>query len=380
MKTAAWDFVSAHAEMFGIKRICRVLEVSRSGYYRWITGAEAWAGRQFEEDALVEEIREIHAEHRGNYGALRVHAELRGFGHTVNRKRVARPMRKHGIVGRYLRKKKRTTIPDRLAPPVADLVQRDFTAGTLDEKWCGDITYVQVGAAWLYLACVIDIRSRRVLGWSMAPHMRAELVIDALQAAVATRGGNVTGVIFHADHGSHYTSAAFAQVCDLHGIRTPHAVVADYADRDGHIGLGWQLWNAGGTTISWHRPTAAVRSSPTPPTSARWSSSPTPPAPRPRRSASLCSASTPPSSTSGKPRAPYCLPPPYCSPPQLLALLGVMRPRRTRLSRPLGPPQGRLPAADRRHLLAAGPARRRVGPRPGRPVRPRRRPARSHGR
>lgn len=220
MKTAAWDFVSAHAELFGIKRICRVLEVSRSGCYQWIAGAEARAGRQFEEDALVEEIREIHAEHRGNYGALRVHAEPRGFGHTVNRKRVARLMRKHGIVGRHLRKKKRTTIPDRLARPVADLVQRDFTAGTLDEKWCGDITYVQVGAAWLYVACVIDVRSRRVLGWSMAPHMRAELVIDALQAAVATRGGDVTGVIFHADRGPPYTSAAFAQVCDLHGIRT----------------------------------------------------------------------------------------------------------------------------------------------------------------
>ncbi len=219
MKTAAWVFVSAHAEMFGVKRICRVLEVSRSGYYRWIAGAQARAERQEAEDALVEEIRKIHAEHLGNYGALRVHAELRGFGHTVNRKRVARLMRKHGIVGRHLRKKKRTTVPDRLAPPVPDLVQRDFTAGTLDEKWCGDITYVQVGAAWLYLACVIDIRSRRVLGWSMAPHMRAELVVDALQAAVAARGGNVAGVIFHADRGSQYTSAAFAQVCDLHGIR-----------------------------------------------------------------------------------------------------------------------------------------------------------------
>ncbi|MGW6262432.1 IS3 family transposase [Streptomyces sp. NPDC055085] len=140
MKTAAWDFVCAHAENFGIKRICRVLEVSRSGYYLWIAGAEAWAGRQAAEDVLVEEICEIHAEHRGNYGALRVHAELRGFGHTANRKRVAKLMRKHGIVGGHLRKKKRTTIPDRLAPPVADLVQRDFTASTLDEKWCGDIT------------------------------------------------------------------------------------------------------------------------------------------------------------------------------------------------------------------------------------------------
>ncbi|WP_329142551.1 IS3 family transposase [Streptomyces sp. NBC_01456] len=219
VKTAAWDFVSAHAEMFGVKRICRVLEVSRSGYYGWIAGAEARAVQQAAEDTLVAEIREIHAEHRGNYGALRVHAELRGFGHTVNRKRVARLMRKHDIVGRHLRKKKRTTTPDRLAPPVPDLVRRDFTAGDLDEKWCGDITYVQVGATWLYLACVVDIRSRRVLGWSMAPHMRAELVIDALQNAVAARGGNVAGVIFHADRGSQYTSAAFAQVCDRYGIR-----------------------------------------------------------------------------------------------------------------------------------------------------------------
>lgn len=219
MKTAAWDFISAHAETFGVKRICRVLEVSRSGYYRWIAGAEARAARQAEEDALVDEIREIHAEHRGNYGALRVHAELRGFGHTVNRKRVARLMRKHHIVGRHLRRKNRTTIPDRLSPPAPDLVQRDFTAGALDEKWCGDITYVQVGATWLYLACVVDICSRRVLGWSMAPHMRAELVIDALKMAVATRGGTVDGVIFHADRGSQYTSAAFAQVCDGFEIR-----------------------------------------------------------------------------------------------------------------------------------------------------------------
>ncbi|MER5228342.1 IS3 family transposase, partial [Streptomyces flaveus] len=219
VKTAAWDFISAHAERFGIKRICQVLEVSRSGYYRWIAGTKARAARQAEEDALVEEIREIHAEHRGNYGALRIHAELRGFGHTVNRKRVAMLMRKHHIVGRHLRRKRRTTIPDRLSPPAPDLLQRDFTARALDEKWCGDITYVQAGATWLYLACVLDIRSRRVLGWSMAPHMRAELVIDALQAAVATRGGNVTGVIFHADRGSQYTSTAFAQVCDRYGVR-----------------------------------------------------------------------------------------------------------------------------------------------------------------
>lgn len=215
VKTCRWDFVSAHAETFGVQRICRVLRVSRSGYYRWIAGAKTRQERQAADDALLVEIREIHTEHKGTYGVRRVHAELRGFGHTVNRKRVERLMRVNRLEGRHLRRRN----PDRLAPPAPDLVQRDFTAARLDEKWCGDITYVQVGGSWLYLACIIDICSRRVLGWSMASHMRAELVIDALKMAVATRGGKADGVIFHADRGSQYSSAAFAQVCDGFGIR-----------------------------------------------------------------------------------------------------------------------------------------------------------------
>ncbi|MFJ9034214.1 IS3 family transposase, partial [Streptomyces sp. NPDC102274] len=109
--------------------------------------------------------------------------------------------------------------PDRLSPPAPDLAQRDFTADAPDEKWCGDITYVRGAATWLYLARVIDIPSRRVLGWSMAPHIRAERVIDALQNAVAARGENAAGVIFHTDRGSQDTSAAFAQVCDRYRVR-----------------------------------------------------------------------------------------------------------------------------------------------------------------
>ncbi len=197
-----WGFISVHGAVFGVQRICRVLGVSRSGYYRWLPGAEARRARQVADEALVAEIREIRADHKGTYGVRRVHAELRGFGHTVNRKRVERLMRVNGIEGRHLRRRKRTTVSDRLAPPARDLVRRDFTAGDLDEKWCGDITYVQVGGSWLYLACVIDICSRRVLGWSMATHMRTQLVVDALTMAVAARGGHVDGVIFHADHGS----------------------------------------------------------------------------------------------------------------------------------------------------------------------------------
>ncbi|MFF0220526.1 IS3 family transposase [Streptomyces vinaceus] len=217
--TGRWTFISVHRADFGVQRICRVLRVSRSGFYRWLAGAEARSVRRADDDALVAEIREIHASHNGTYGVRRVHAELRGFGHTVNRKRVERLMRREGIEGRHLRRRKRTTVPDRLAPPAPDLVRRDFTAGNLDEKWCGDITYVQVGGTWLYLACVLDVCSRRVLGYSMATHMRTELVTDALTMAVATRGGRAEGVIFHADRGSQYTSAAFAQVSNHFGIR-----------------------------------------------------------------------------------------------------------------------------------------------------------------
>jgi transposase InsO family protein len=232
-----WDFISEYADRFGVQRLCRVLQVSRSGYYRWLAGVEARDRRLAADDALVAEIREIHAESRETYGALRVHADLQGFGHHVNRKRVARLMREHGIIGRHLRRKKRTTVPDPLAPPVEDLVQRDFTASRLDERWCGDITYIQVGGQWLFLACVTDICSRRVLGWSMAPHMRAELVIDALEMAVAARG-DVAGVVFHSDRGSQYTSAAFAEVCDRHGVRRSMGRVGSSYDN----ALAESLW------------------------------------------------------------------------------------------------------------------------------------------
>jgi transposase InsO family protein len=235
-----WDFISAHAGEFGVQRLCRVLRVSRSCYYRWLAGADARAARQAADDALVAEIREIHTESGEAYGVLRVHADLQGFGRHVNRKRVARLMRAHGIVGRHLRRKKRTTVPDPVAPPAPDLLKRDFTASRLDERWCGDITYIQVGGRWLFLACVIDICSRRVLGWSMAPHMRAELVIDALQMAVAVRGGDVAGVVFHSDRGSQYTSAVFAQVCGRFGVRRSMGRVGSSYDN----ALAESLWQS----------------------------------------------------------------------------------------------------------------------------------------
>ncbi|GAA3840683.1 hypothetical protein GCM10022206_93810 [Streptomyces chiangmaiensis] len=219
MRPHRWDFISANRAAFGVKRICRVLGVSRSGYYRHQATAQARAARQAEQAAAVAEIRAIHAEHHGAYGAPRIHAELRSRGRKINRKRVTRLMRIHQIVGRHLRRTKRTTITDKTAPPAPDLVMRDFTASTLNTRWCGDITYVAVGSTWLYLATVIDICSRRVIGWSIADHMRTQLVTDAIEMAVAARGGQVDGVVFHTDRGAQYTAAAFTEVCRHHGIR-----------------------------------------------------------------------------------------------------------------------------------------------------------------
>jgi transposase InsO family protein len=188
VRTRRWDFISENRADVGVERLCRVLGVSRSGYCRHQATEEARAERRAREAVAVAEIRAIHAEHRGAYGAPRVHAELRARGQKINRKRVTRLMRIHHIVGRHLRRTRRTTIADKTAPPAPDLMMRDFTADTLNTKWCGDITYIPVGSTWLYLATVIDICSRRVVGWSIADHMRASLVTDAIEMAVAARG------------------------------------------------------------------------------------------------------------------------------------------------------------------------------------------------
>jgi transposase InsO family protein len=213
-------FISAHRAVYGVKRLCRLLAVSRSGFYRWAAAEPGRAGRSAAEDALAAEITAVHAASGGAYGSPRVAAELRGRGLLVNRKRVERVMREQGIVGAHQRRRRtRTTIADPAAPPVPDLLGRDFTATAPDQRWCGDITYLRVGSGWMYLATVIDIASRRLIGWSMNTHMRTSLVTDALNAAVAARGGHVDGVVFHSDRGAQYTSGDFATVCAGHGVR-----------------------------------------------------------------------------------------------------------------------------------------------------------------
>ncbi|MCY0932519.1 IS3 family transposase, partial [Streptomyces sp. H27-H1] len=202
--SSRFQFVDDHRGASGVKRLCRILALSRSGFYRWVAGADARSGRVRADAELADRITVIHQESDGSYGAPRVTAELRGNGVLVNHKRVARVMRAWGIVGFHLCKKVRTTVPEPSAIPVPDLLRRDFTANAPNAKYVGDITYLPIGGGqFLYLATVLDLRSKRLAGWSIADHMRISLVTDALKAAAAARGADgLRGAIFHTDHGS----------------------------------------------------------------------------------------------------------------------------------------------------------------------------------
>jgi transposase InsO family protein len=225
-----FQFVADHRDAFGVKRLCRVLEVSRSGFYRWLAAAPVRAARAAADAALAEQITEIHGEWDGTYGSPRITAELREAGRRVNHKRVARIMRVFGIIGVHLRKKIRTTVPEPADQTVPDLLGRDFTASAPNRRYVGDITYLPVGdGQFLYLATVLDLHSRRLAGWSIADHMRTELVADALRSAAATRG-SLAGAIFHSDHGAQYTSAQFAAVCADLGVVQSMGAVGTSAD------------------------------------------------------------------------------------------------------------------------------------------------------
>jgi transposase InsO family protein len=203
-----FQFVADHRDTFGVKRGCRVLQVSRSGFHRWVSAAPARAARVAADAELAERIRGIHAEWDRTYGSPRITAELNEQAAAageplVNRKRVERVMRTHGIAGLRLRRRVRTTLPEPSRQKVPDLLRRDFTATAPNQRYVGDITYLPIGEGrFLYLASVIDLFSRRLAGWSIADHMRTDLVVDALRAAAATRGGSLSGAIMHTDHGS----------------------------------------------------------------------------------------------------------------------------------------------------------------------------------
>ncbi len=199
--------------------MCQIVGVARSSFYYWRATAPDRAARDAADAALAVRIRAVQADYDGTYGAPRITAQLHDEGLAVNHKRVARVMRRHRIQGLRLRRRVQTTIPDPAATKAPDLVGRNFTAAAVNQRYVGDITYLPVGErGFLYLATVIDLHSRRLVGWALADHMRTDLVVDALHAARRTRG-SLTGAVFHSDHGAQYTSSEFARACHAHGIR-----------------------------------------------------------------------------------------------------------------------------------------------------------------
>jgi putative transposase len=199
-----------------VKRCCELFEVSRAAYYQRASATPS--ARELSDAELLPVIREIHDESDGTYGSPRVTAELRRRGHQVGRRRVRRIMRRHGLEGRTKKRWRATTIVDPDAAAAADQIKRAFTpGGPTDARYVGDITYISTWEGWAYLATVIDLSSRRVVGWALADHMRTELVEDALRMAFLQRQPPA-GLIFHSDRGSQYTSGDFAALAAQHKV------------------------------------------------------------------------------------------------------------------------------------------------------------------
>jgi putative transposase len=191
-------FIDAEKALYPISLLCRVLKVSRSGYYAWLHRSPS--RRSVEDASLTDEIREIHHGSRGTYGYPRVHAELRALGVECGRRRVARLMREAGLRGCMRGRRRSTTRRDERAACAAapDLVERRFVAAAPDRLWLADITYLPTREGFLYLSFILDACSRKVVGWSMANHLRTDLVIDALEMALWRRRPP-SGVIHHSD-------------------------------------------------------------------------------------------------------------------------------------------------------------------------------------
>lgn len=215
MKFAAiadWADLGTYPVVF----MCAELGVSRSGYYAWRGGGPSARARA--DGSFTAMIRAIYRDGRGNPGVRRVRAGLVALGHRLSHKRVWRLMKAAGLQGRHPKAWKRTTIQGDHPVSAPDLIGRDFTAAAPNQKWCGDITYIKTWDGWCYLATVIDLFSRKLVGWAIADHMRTDLVTDALDMAIRERRPKAR-VIFHSDRGTQYTSGQFDRYCTKNKIR-----------------------------------------------------------------------------------------------------------------------------------------------------------------
>ena len=211
-----YRFIDAHKKVWPVNLMCRVLKVSRSGYYDWQSRSPSL--RQRSNEVLDREIRLIFAEHRERYGAPRIAEELVERGIPCSENRVARRMQALDLRAIQAKKFKVTTDSNHDKPVADDLIGQDFTASRPNEKWVSDITYVWTDEGWLYVAVVLDLYSRAVVGWSMNRRMTQQLVIDALTMALFRRGFP-KGTIIHSDRGSQYCSAAYQRLITEKGLR-----------------------------------------------------------------------------------------------------------------------------------------------------------------
>jgi transposase InsO family protein len=223
-------FIAERRGDFGVERICRVLGVSASAFYRRASGEQS--ARVIEDERLLGRIRELHAANYFAYGYRRMWKALLRAGESVPRCRVQRLMRAHGIVGAKRRGRPwRTTRPDPLARRRPDLVQRDFAASRPDELWVADLSYLRCWDGLVFFAFVVDAFSRKVVGWQLATHMRTTLVLDALRMALhQRRPGADVALVHHSDRGSQYTSIDYTQTLDDHGLLASVGSVGDAYD------------------------------------------------------------------------------------------------------------------------------------------------------
>jgi putative transposase len=223
-------FIDSHRDRFGVEPICLTLGVSASAYYHRASGERS--ARRLEDERLLERIRDVHKANYEAYGYRRTWKALRRAGETAPRCQVQRLMRAHGIQGAKRRGKPwRTTKPDPNAQRRPDLVQRQFTAQEPNRLWVGDLSYLRCWEGVVYFAFVIDVFSRRVVGWQLAGHMRTDLVLDALRMALGTREpGADFRLVAHTDRGSQYTSTDYTQVLDDHRVLASVGSVGDAYD------------------------------------------------------------------------------------------------------------------------------------------------------
>ena len=222
-----YEFIAAHRDEYCVSRMCAVLGVASSGFYAWQDREPST--REQENAALVIDIQQVYDHSRQTYGSPRIHAELQALGRSVSRKRVARLMRVHGIQAKRKQRYKTTTQRNPSLDPAPNLIAQDFNAQVANDKWVADITYIDTREGWLYLATILDVYSRKIVGWSMSERLQKQLVEDALRMAVGQR--DLRGrLIHHSDQGSQYTSNDFLALLQQHNIQVSMSGVGNCYD------------------------------------------------------------------------------------------------------------------------------------------------------